>query len=101
VEGTSYQILSFWSSLTCHRINGDNDPERRLVLTDETASRCPAPGLGVFATLHAFDKSVGKLGVDQLDLLLHQPLSTAFDRTLAPTGAGDAARRRPGARGRR
>jgi diketogulonate reductase-like aldo/keto reductase len=38
---------------------------------------------GYDATLHAFDKSVGKLGVDQLDLLLlHQPLTTAFDRTL-------------------
>jgi 2,5-diketo-D-gluconate reductase A len=35
------------------------------------------------ATLHAFEKSVGKLGVEQLDLLLlHQPLTTAFDRTL-------------------
>lgn len=33
--------------------------------------------------LHAFDKSAGKLGVDQLDLLLlHQPLPSAFDRTL-------------------
>jgi diketogulonate reductase-like aldo/keto reductase len=38
---------------------------------------------GYDATLHAFDKSVRKLGVDQLDLLLlHQPLTTAFDRTL-------------------
>jgi diketogulonate reductase-like aldo/keto reductase len=38
---------------------------------------------GYDATLHAFDKAVGKLGVDQLDLLLlHQPLSSAFDRTL-------------------
>jgi diketogulonate reductase-like aldo/keto reductase len=35
------------------------------------------------ATLHAFDKSVRKLGVDYLDLLLlHQPLSHAFDKTL-------------------
>jgi len=35
------------------------------------------------ATLHAFDKSAGKLGVDQLDLLiLHQPLSSRFDLTL-------------------
>jgi 2,5-diketo-D-gluconate reductase A len=39
---------------------------------------------GYDATLHAFDKSARKLGVDQLDLLLlHQPLSSAFDRTLA------------------
>ncbi len=38
---------------------------------------------GYDAALHAFDKSVGKLGVDQLDLLLlHQPLGSAFDRTL-------------------
>jgi diketogulonate reductase-like aldo/keto reductase len=38
---------------------------------------------GYDATLHAFDKSVRKLGVDHLDLLLlHQPLSSAFERTL-------------------
>jgi len=37
---------------------------------------------GYDATLHAFDKSVRKLGVDRLDLLLlHQPLPSAFDRT--------------------
>jgi diketogulonate reductase-like aldo/keto reductase len=35
------------------------------------------------ATLHAFDKSAGKLGVELLDLLiLHQPLSSRFDLTL-------------------
>ncbi|MEV4033555.1 aldo/keto reductase [Streptomyces umbrinus] len=34
-------------------------------------------------TLHAFDKSAGKLGVEQLDLLLlHQALPADFDRTL-------------------
>ncbi|WP_406470422.1 aldo/keto reductase [Streptomyces sp. NBC_01615] len=38
---------------------------------------------GYDATLHAFDKSAGKFGVDRIDLLiLHQPLSAAFDRTL-------------------
>ena len=38
---------------------------------------------GYDATLHAFDKSAGKLGVEQIDLLLlHQPLSSAFERTL-------------------
>jgi diketogulonate reductase-like aldo/keto reductase len=38
---------------------------------------------GYDATLHAFEKSIRKLGVDQLDLLLlHQPLGSAFDRTL-------------------
>src|SRR6476469_4107994 len=37
---------------------------------------------GYDATLHAFDKSARKLGVDRIDLLmLHQPLSAAFDRT--------------------
>jgi diketogulonate reductase-like aldo/keto reductase len=35
------------------------------------------------ATLHAFEKSAGKLGVECLDLLLlHQPLSSRFDLTL-------------------
>ena len=38
---------------------------------------------GYDATLHAFDKSAGKLGVDRLDLLLlHQPLPSRFDLTL-------------------
>ena len=33
---------------------------------------------------HGFEKSVAKLGVDQIDLLLlHQPLPSDFDRTLA------------------
>jgi diketogulonate reductase-like aldo/keto reductase len=38
---------------------------------------------GYDATLHAFEKGAGKLGVDQLDLLiLHQPLPSRFDLTL-------------------
>lgn len=38
---------------------------------------------GYDTTLHAFDKAVGKLGLDQLDLLiLHQPLPTRFDLTI-------------------
>jgi diketogulonate reductase-like aldo/keto reductase len=38
---------------------------------------------GYEATLHAFDKSATKLGVDRIDLLLlHQPLPGHFDRTL-------------------
>src|SRR3954449_9250235 len=38
---------------------------------------------GYDETLHAFDKSARKLGVEQLDLLiLHQALPSAFDRTL-------------------
>ena len=38
---------------------------------------------GYDATLHAFDKSAGKLGVDQIDLLiLHQPLPSRFDLTI-------------------
>jgi 2,5-diketo-D-gluconate reductase A len=37
---------------------------------------------GYDATLHAFDKSAGKLGVEQIDLLLlHQPMPTRFDLT--------------------
>jgi diketogulonate reductase-like aldo/keto reductase len=39
---------------------------------------------GYDETLHSFDKSAGKLGVDQLDLLiLHQAVPSDFDRTLA------------------
>jgi diketogulonate reductase-like aldo/keto reductase len=38
---------------------------------------------GYDQTLHAFDKSAGKLGVDQIDLLLlHQPLPSGFGKTL-------------------
>jgi 2,5-diketo-D-gluconate reductase A len=38
---------------------------------------------GYDKTLHAFDKSAGKLGVEQIDLLiLHQPAPREFDQTL-------------------
>jgi len=38
---------------------------------------------GYEETLHAFDKSAGKLGVDQIDLfILHQALPSAFDKTV-------------------
>jgi diketogulonate reductase-like aldo/keto reductase len=38
---------------------------------------------GYDETLHGFEKSAGKLAVDQIDLLiLHQALPSAFDRTL-------------------
>jgi diketogulonate reductase-like aldo/keto reductase len=38
---------------------------------------------GYEQTLHAFDKSAGKLGVDQIDLLiLHQALPSEFEKTL-------------------
>lgn len=38
---------------------------------------------GYDETLHAFDKSAGKLGIEQIDLLLlHQPVPTQFDRTV-------------------
>jgi diketogulonate reductase-like aldo/keto reductase len=38
---------------------------------------------GYDETLHAFDKSAGKLGVGQIDLLiLHQALPSGFDKTL-------------------
>ncbi|MDN5606345.1 MAG: aldo/keto reductase [Kocuria sp.] len=39
---------------------------------------------GYDEALHAFEKSAGKLRVDQIDLLLlHQPLTSDFDRTVA------------------
>src|SRR3954453_22850748 len=43
---------------------------------------------GYDETLHAFDKSARKLGVDQIDLLiLHQALPGDFARTIAAYGA--------------
>lgn len=43
---------------------------------------------GYEETLHGFTKSARKLGVDQIDLvLLHQPLPSAFDRTIAAYNA--------------
>ena len=58
---------------------------------------------GYDETLHGFEKSAGKLGVDQIDLLiLHQALPTDFDRTIGAYRALEtAARRRQGARHRR
>ncbi|MBT2595988.1 aldo/keto reductase [Arthrobacter sp. ISL-72] len=39
---------------------------------------------GYDQTLHAWDKAVGKLGVDYLDLLiLHQPVPSRFEKTIA------------------
>src|SRR3954471_17973546 len=39
---------------------------------------------GYEETLHAFEKSAAKLGVEEIDLLiLHQPLPTEFARTIA------------------
>ncbi|MEV7136080.1 aldo/keto reductase [Arthrobacter sp. NPDC093128] len=39
---------------------------------------------GYDETLHAWEKAVGKLGVDQLDLLiLHQPVPSRFEKTIA------------------
>lgn len=43
-------------------------------------------------TMHAVDKSLGKLGIDQIDLLiLHQALPSAFDRTVAAYRALESA----------
>jgi diketogulonate reductase-like aldo/keto reductase len=56
---------------------------------------------GYEQTLHAFDKSARKLGVDQIDLLLlHQPVPTQFDNRVAETAERHALQRaeRPAAR---
>lgn len=48
---------------------------------------------GYDETLHAFDKSAGKLGVEQIDLLiLHQALPSRFDLTLDAYRALEALR---------
>ena len=58
---------------------------------------------GYDATLHAFDKSAGKLGLDQIDLLiLHQPMPARVrPHPRGLPGAGDPAGRRQGPRDRR
>ena len=58
---------------------------------------------GYEQTLHAFNKSAGKLGVDRIDLLiLHQALPSNFEKTLdGLPSAGDAAQRRQSPRHRR
>ncbi|TWH08931.1 diketogulonate reductase-like aldo/keto reductase [Rhodococcus rhodochrous J45] len=46
---------------------------------------------GYDETLHAFDKSAGKLGINQIDLLLlHQPVPTDFARTVSAYKALEA-----------
>jgi diketogulonate reductase-like aldo/keto reductase len=52
-------------------------------MTCSSRRRSGSATTGYDATLHGFDKSAGKLGVDRLDLLLlHQPLPSRFDLTL-------------------
>ncbi len=57
---------------------------------------------GYDETLHAFDKSAGKLGIDPIDLLiLHQALPSEFELTIGAYRALEtAAGRRQGARDR-
>jgi diketogulonate reductase-like aldo/keto reductase len=63
------------------RAIADSDVDRGQVFIE---TKVWISDYGFDETLHAFDKSAGKLGVDQLDLfILHQPLPKAFDRTLA------------------
>jgi diketogulonate reductase-like aldo/keto reductase len=46
---------------------------------------------GYDTTLHAFDKSAGKLGLDQIDLLiLHQPMRRSTRSRCIPTSASPA-----------
>lgn len=58
----------------------DSDVERAEVFLE---TKIWISDYGYAETLAGFDKSAGKLGVDQIDLLiLHQALPSAFDRTL-------------------
>ena len=82
------------------RGTGTSTPLRPTAMSVRSARRSAAPtwiarpdvfletkvwisDYGYDETLHAFEKSARKLGVDQIDLLiLHQALPSAFDRTL-------------------
>src|SRR5213082_85453 len=57
-----------------------SDPDRSEVFLE---TKVWISDYGYGETLHGFEKSARKLGVDQIDLLiLHQALPSAFDRTL-------------------
>ena len=59
---------------------GSSELDRSEVLLE---TKIWASDYGYGETLHAFEKSARKLGVEQIDLLiLHQALPSAFDRTL-------------------
>ena len=83
----------------CSRATGTSTPRRRTATSARSGEAIQRSGLdrdevfvetkvwisdyGYDATLHAFDKSAGKLGLDQIDLLiLHQPMPSRFDLTL-------------------
>ena len=101
------------------RVTGTSTPPRRTATSARWARRSRRSGLdrdevfvetkvwisdyGYDATLHAFDKSAGKLGLDQIDLLiLHQPMPSRFDLTLEAYRALETlAGRRQGPRDRR
>lgn len=82
--GVGYRLIDNAASYLNEREAGDGI-RRAGIPRDEVfiETKIWISDYGYDATLHAFDKSAAKLGVDPIDLLLlHQPLPTAFDRTL-------------------
>jgi diketogulonate reductase-like aldo/keto reductase len=82
--GVGYRLIDTAASYSNEREVGEG-VRRSSIARDDVflETKVWISDYGNDATLHAFDKSAVKLGVDQLDLLLlHQPLSSRFDLTL-------------------
>jgi len=82
--GTGYRLIDTAAAYANEREVGEGIRRSGIAREDVfIETKVWISDYGYDATLHAFDKSTAKLGVDRLDLLLlHQPLTTAFDRTL-------------------
>ena len=82
--GVGYRLIDTAASYGNEREVGDGIPRSGIAREEAfLETKVWISDYGYDATLHAFDKSAGKLGVDQLDLLiLHQPLPSRFDLTL-------------------
>lgn len=82
---TGYRLIDTAAAYGNERGVGDAVRESGLQRGDVfIESKVWISDYGYDETLHAFDKSRRKLGVEVIDLfILHQPLPTAFDRTVA------------------
>src|SRR4051794_18128508 len=81
---TGYRLIDTAAAYGNEREVGDavrsSRPDRSEVFLE---TKIWISDYGYEETLHGFEKSAGKLGVEQIDLLiLHQALPSAFERTL-------------------
>ena len=82
--GSGYRLIDTAAAYANERQVGDAVHDSHLSRSEVfLETKIWITDYGYDETLHGFEKSARKLGVDQIDLLiLHQPLPSAFDRTL-------------------